>query len=159
MLVAPSNQVITDDKAFRADLAIGGHNDPDPDLFGRRLMRLGYAICTGAENADLEMQSHAFMSDPASLDWILWTGDLLKTAPGQWICQTLGGVAPVVTATEVETAAYLAEDGLGCCNLPRLVSEHVVYFPRLRRCNPEWPPRCMVGWSLATSTTDHRGSR
>lgn len=110
-------------KEREADLAIRGHNDPDPDLFGRRLMRLSYAVYASSGRADLDLQSRAFMKDLTLLDWILWTGDLLKTAPGQWMRQNLGNVAPVITATEVETTAYLAESGLGCCLLPRFLGD------------------------------------
>ena len=106
-----------------ADLVIRGHNDPDPDLFGRRIMRLSYAIYTGADQALAEEQSKAFASEPASLDWVLLSGELLKTAPGQWMTKHLSDVSSRVTATSVEIAADLAARNLGCAVLPRFVAE------------------------------------
>ena len=86
-------------------------------------MRLSYAIYTGADQALAEEQSKAFASDPSSLDWVLLAGELLKTAPGQWMTKHLSDVSSRVTATSVEIAADLTARNLGCAVLPRFVAE------------------------------------
>lgn len=112
-------------KEREADLVIRGDNDPDPDLFGRRLMRLSYAIYTSRAREDVELQARAFSANPALLDWVLFDGDLLRTDPGQWLQKHLSGISPVVTANDVEITAYLARDGLGCALLPRFLGDRV----------------------------------
>jgi len=102
-----------------ADLVIRGSNDPDPDLYGRKLMRLHMAVYASSKGSHADMQTRAFAADPTTLDWILWEGDLLKTSPGMWMKTVLGDVKPRFTTTDVETGAYLAEAGLGCAVLPR----------------------------------------
>lgn len=106
-----------------ADLVIRGSNDPDPDLHGRKLMRLHMAVYASSAWANTEIQTNAFASDPAALDWILWEGDLLKTSPGIWMKTVLKDVQPRFTTTDVETGAYLAEAGLGCAVLPRFFGD------------------------------------
>ncbi len=110
-------------KDREADLVIRGDNDPDPDLFGRKLMRLSYAVYASRDHADAQKLTHTLKNNPASLDWITWTGDLLKTAPGQWMQKHLSEVTPVATSTEVEATAYLAAGGLGCVLLPRFLGQ------------------------------------
>ncbi len=114
-----------------ADLVIRGSNDPDPDLFGRKLMRLSYAVYASSKLTDLELLRRVFVIDPRSLDWILWEGGLLKTAPGQWMRTTLNGITPQFTTTDVETGGYLAESGLGCALLPRFVGDRQTGLARI----------------------------
>lgn len=106
-----------------ADLVVRGSNDPDPNLFGRRIMRLAYAVYAGSEFVDAELQSNAFATDPSALDWIGWDGALLATDPGQWMRNMLGGAPTDVCATDVESTADLAADGHGCALLPQFLGD------------------------------------
>lgn len=114
---------VVDINKREADLVIRGSNDPAPQLFGRKLMRLHYAVYAPANMRGQRRLAAAFKADPRGLDWILWEGDLLKTAPGQWMRANLRGVSPVLTTSDVESTAYLTASGLGCCLLPRFLGE------------------------------------
>lgn len=114
-----------------ADLVIRGSNDPDPDLYGRKLMRLHMAVYASSVWVDLDLQTRAFITDPTSLDWVLWEGDLLMTSPGRWMKTVLKDVTPRFTTTDVETSAYLAEAGLGCAVLPRFFGDRHLGLTRI----------------------------
>lgn len=106
-----------------ADLVIRGSNDPDPDLFGRRLMRLSYRVYASQADTSVSLPPEGILERPEAADWIKWDGPLCRTAPGRWMREHLGGITPAMTATEVETTAYLAAAGLGCALLPRFLGD------------------------------------
>lgn len=117
-------------KEREADLVIRGSNDPDPSLFGRKIMRLPYAIYAGTNWVNEDMRLRASSMDLTSLDWIGYQGALTITAPAQWMRQNLPGVHTSVSATDVESMAVLAAKGHGCAVLPRfLADEHVGISP------------------------------
>lgn len=117
-------------KEREADLVIRGSNDPDPSLFGRKIMRIAYAIYAGTDWIDEDLRSRALGMDLTSLDWIGYQGALTITAPATWMREKLPGIQTSVSATGVESMAALASDGHGCAVLPRfLADEHAGISP------------------------------
>ncbi len=106
-----------------ADLVIRGSNDPDPDLWGKRLLRLHFAVYAKAGLDMVERLSDTWMVDPSALDWIGWDGPLKRTSAWHAMEHLFYSISPVVTATDVETTAYLCEEGLGCALLPRFIGD------------------------------------
>lgn len=128
-----------------ADLVIRGSNDPDPELYGRKLLRLHYAVYVNERHASLERLREIYKTDMRQLDWIRIDGGLLRTAPGQWMTETLEGVDPVMTANDMETTAAIAAAGLGCCLLPRFIGDR---FPGLAALGPNVPGLHTEVWVL-----------
>ena len=110
-------------KEREADLVIRGSNDPDPDLFGRKITRLPYAIYTSAEWADANMQKKALSIDPTQLEWIGLSENLAGTAPELWIRKNLKGIRFKVVASTIEAVADLSAAGHGCCVIPVYIGD------------------------------------
>ena len=110
-------------KEREADLVIRGSNDPDPDLFGRKITRLPYAIYTSTQWADANAQRRVFSRDPMQIEWIGLSGQLVGTAPERWMRSNLAGVNIRVTASSIEACADLAAAGHGCAVVPCYVGD------------------------------------
>lgn len=117
------NDRLVNMKEREADVVIRGSNDPDPDLYGRRITRLSYAIYVGVDWSDPKLEHQAYAMDPSKLTWIGWDGSLLATAPGQWMRKVLGETPTAISSNEVETMAHLAASGHGCALLPRFMGD------------------------------------
>ncbi len=105
-----------------ADVVIRGSNDPDPQLFGRRMGRLRFAIYTGS-NADREALTERYAKDPDALEWVGWEGAMAATTPGQWFNKTFGHISTSVAADDVDSIAHLVAAGFGCSLLPLLIGD------------------------------------
>ncbi|MEO1028749.1 MAG: LysR family transcriptional regulator [Pseudomonadota bacterium] len=110
-------------KEREADLVIRGSNDPDPNLFGRKIMRLAYAIYAGTDWIDEDLRTRGLSMDLTSLDWIGYQGGLTITAPATWMRENLPGIRTGVSASDVESMVALAADGHGCAVLPRFMAD------------------------------------
>ncbi|MEM8836799.1 MAG: LysR family transcriptional regulator [Pseudomonadota bacterium] len=129
-----------------ADLVIRGSNDPDPDLFGRRLMRLHFAAYTCASGDDLKRQAADYKEDPGRLEWIGWDGSLRRTFAWRKAEQHfLSNITPGITATDVETTAYLCASGAGCAFLPCFLGDR---HPELSRISEIIPSAHTELWVL-----------
>lgn len=123
-------------KSREADIVIRGSNDPDPDLYGRKVQRLSYAVYGDQSWAHRVLGGAApidFLDLPKSIDWIGYTGGLNITAPAQWQRKHVQEDRIIVSATEVGAMVGIAASGLACGLIPCFVADRHPGLVRLTR--------------------------
>ena len=126
-------------KNREADIVVRGSNDPDPDLYGRKVQRLSYALYGDQSWADRVLSGADPIDFPdltESIDWIGYTGALDITAPAHWQRKHVQEDRIIISATEVGAMVGIAASGLACGVMPCFVADRHPGLVRLTRPIP-----------------------
>ncbi|HHH42734.1 MAG TPA: LysR family transcriptional regulator [Gammaproteobacteria bacterium] len=122
--------------AREADIALRTTDEPPPNLIGKRVARLGYAVYA-SEKIVRQLQA---APDDGSVPCITWVGDG-HTRPA-WIEKNFPNTRRVYRTTELGLMLRMAETGLGMAQMPCVFCDHV---PSLRRIPAQYVE---PGWGL-----------
>lgn len=142
-LIATRN--LLDLAAREADVALRSTDEPPPELVGRRIGQLAYAVYGSREMFERVVQN----GDQADIPCITWLGDGETVAP--WVARSFPDARRVHRTSELGLMLEMVRRGIGIAQMPCVLVEP---DPALRRIPVEYVE---PGWGLWVLThTDLR---
>ena len=106
-----------------ADIVIRGSNDPDPTLFGRRVMTIKYAIYMNSRVASNKNINSISPEEYHQFHWIVPALSLANTEVGVWNRKHDLVDAAVLSVDDVEIGVTAVEKGIGVAVLPTFIGD------------------------------------
>lgn len=118
-------------KDREADIVIRGSNDPDPALFGRRVMTVRYAIYMNSEIANKKKITEISPDEYHKFQWIVPTLSLASTEVAAWNRKHDLVDSAVLAVDDVEVGVDAVEKGIGIALLPTFVGDRRLKIKRI----------------------------
>ncbi len=106
-----------------ADIVVRGSNDPDPTLFGRRVMTVKYAIYMNSRIASQKKVKLINHKEYHQLQWIVPALALCSTEVGAWHREHDLEDSAVLLVDDVEIGVAAVEKGIGVALLPTFIGD------------------------------------
>ena len=119
-----------------ADIVVRGSNDPDPTLFGRRVMTVRYAIYMNTTIARKKKIQHLGPGEYNQFRWIVPALSLANTDVGAWIRKHNLVDSAVLSVDDVEIGFAAVEKGIGVAVLPTFIGDR---RSKIKRVSEELP--------------------
>ena len=119
-----------------ADIVVRGSNDPDPTLFGRRVMTVRYAIYMNTTIARKKKIQHLGPGEYNQFRWIVPALSLANTDVGAWIRKHDLLDSAVLSVDDVEIGFAAVEKGIGVAVLPTFIGDR---RSKIKRVSEELP--------------------
>lgn len=114
-----------------ADIVVRGSNDPDPALFGRRVMTVKYAIYMNTEMSKSKKVSTITPNTYHQFPWIVPALSLCSTEVAAWNRKHHLDDYAVLSIDDVEIGLVAAEKGIGVIVLPTFIGDRSSKIKRI----------------------------
>ena len=129
-----------------ADIVVRGSNDPDPALFGRRVMTVRYAIYMNSAIARKKKIQQISPGEYDQFQWIVPALSLANTDVGAWNRKHDLVDSAVLLVDDVEIGCAAVEKGIGVAVLPTFIADRK---SKIRRISEELPGLKTDLWVLS----------
>ncbi len=120
-----------------ADIVVRGSNDPDPTLFGKRVMTVRYAIYMNTTIARKKKIQHLGPGEYNQFQWIVPALSLANTDVGAWNRKHDLVDTAVLSVDDVEIGFAAVEKGIGVAVLPTFIGDRKSKIKRVSEELPE----------------------